>query len=43
MVRKLVKLVLGPGVVRVRDRFVRNELRSALETTGQDALVRIDQ
>ena len=43
MVRKLVKLVLGPGVVRVRDRFVRDELRSVLETTGQDALVRIDQ
>ena len=26
MVRRLVRLVLGPGVVRVRDRFVAEEL-----------------
>ena len=43
MIEKLVQLVLGPGVVHVRDRFVREELRSATEITGQDALLRIDQ
>ena len=41
MVRKLVQLVLGPGVVSVRDRFVAEELRSALEGAGQHTLVRL--
>ena len=41
MMGRLVRLVLGPGVVRVRDRFVAEELRSALEGAGQHTLVRL--
>ena len=43
MVKKLLRLVLGPTVVHLRDRAVVDELRSALEVTGQDVQVRVDQ
>lgn len=41
MVKKLVQLVLGPGIVSVWDRFVAEEIRSALEGARQRTLVRL--